>query len=60
MSKSWAKLKPLGVFVPFGFSKGDETNVKNPRAAKIKHGRVSIMGFAAICVVAGALKLGYG
>ena len=55
---SWAQLKPLGFFDPLGFSKGDETNFKNLRAAKIKHGRVSIMGFAALFLVSGALELG--
>ena len=51
-------MEPLGFFDPLGFSKGDETNFKNLRAAKIKHGRVSIMGFAALFLVSGALKLG--
>ena len=51
-------MEPLGFFDPLGFSKGDETNFKNLRAARIKHGRVSIMGFAAPFLVSGALKLG--
>jgi len=50
VSADLGSMEPLGFFDPLGFSKGDEANFRNLRAAEIKHGRVSMM--AAVGAVA--------
>merc|ERR1711957_1019239 len=49
-SSQLGAMDPLGFFDPLGFSKGDESNFRNLRAAEIKHGRVAMM--AAVGAVA--------